>query len=36
MYYTLSDDQCNGVERPIFAYLASIFRMFSRISIVVE
>jgi hypothetical protein len=36
MYFTLSDDQCNGVDLPIFAYLASIFRMFSRISILVE
>jgi hypothetical protein len=36
MYYTLSDDQCNGVDHPIFAYLASIFKMFSRISTVVE
>jgi hypothetical protein len=36
MYFTLSDDQCNGVELPIFAYLASIFRMFSRISTLVE
>jgi hypothetical protein len=36
MYFTLSDDQCNGIERSIFDYLASIFRMFSRISILVE
>jgi hypothetical protein len=36
MYFNLSDDQCNGVELPIFAYLASIFRMFSRNSILVE
>jgi hypothetical protein len=36
MYFTLSDDQCNGVELPIFAYLASIFKMFSRISTLVE
>jgi hypothetical protein len=36
MYYTLSDDQCNWVDLPIFAYLASIFRKFSRISTVVQ
>jgi hypothetical protein len=36
MYFSESDDQCNGIVRPIFAYLVSIFRMFSRISTVVE